>query len=76
MKFLAIIGVLAATVSSLKVYEEHEETPYANHELLFCCKRKGGEKCGLVWRSCCQPGRCAQSAVGVWYCPDQYQLKC
>jgi hypothetical protein len=75
MKFLAIIGALAVAVSGLSLRDEHEESPYENHDLLFCCKRKGGEKCGLVWKSCCQPGKCAQNA-GVWYCPDQFQLKC
>lgn len=69
MKFLAILGVLVAGVTALRTTNEEHEV-FANHELFFCCKRKGGEDCGLVYQSCCQPGKCTQSKLKVWYCPD------
>lgn len=77
MKLFAVVGALVAGVAALRTTEEfHETEMFENHELFWCCDRKGGEKCGLVWRSCCQPGRCTTSAVGVKYCPDAYQLNC
>lgn len=76
MKILIILGALACGTMQLKAdIEDHQLQTY-EHELFWCCDRKGGEKCGIVWRSCCQKGRCATSAIGAKYCPDQFQLNC
>jgi hypothetical protein len=56
MKILAIIGLLACGVLGLKTERE-------SHEVLSCCDRKGGEKCGHVYKSCCQKGKCQTTAI-------------
>ena len=51
MKFVAVLALFAASVSTLRTTRDEE------HELFFKCDRIGGEKCGhlIGFRSCCQP---------------------
>lgn len=69
MKFVAVLALFAASVSTLRTTRDEE------HELFFKCDRIGGEKCGhlIGFRSCCQPGKCEGSFVRT--CPDNFQLK-
>ena len=76
MKLLAIIAVLAPAVTSIKQNTFEHTLAEQEHKLFWCCDRHHGEKCGLLWQSCCQPNQCTLSNVGVRYCPDQYQLDC
>lgn len=76
MKLFAIIGTLIAGAACLRTSEEHQlSRDETEHEFLFSCRRHGGEKCGIVWRSCCQKGYCTKNAAGIQYCPDNHQLK-
>ena len=76
MKILAIIGALACGAVALTTNREAHQLSNPEHELFWCCDRKGGEKCGILWTSCCQKGKCTTSAVAAKYCPDEFQLNC
>lgn len=69
MKFAFLLPILAVGVTSLHTVDTKHEVSKAEHDLFFCCDRRGGEKCGWVWRSCCFKGKCATN-WGVEYCPD------
>lgn len=77
MKLFALIGTLVAGVACLRTSEEEHQLTSAEepeHLLFFKCRRIGGEKCGTLWRSCCQKGYCTKTAIGAKYCPDGHQL--
>lgn len=76
MKILALIGALACGAAALKTDREAHQLANYEHELFFCCERRGGDKCGLFWKSCCFKGKCATGLLGAQYCPDEFQLDC